>query len=255
MLRNIRKIGYTLLSRHFYVGLGLGFFFASLFFASQALASEVTLFSNNNSSSGLIFNNFPAQPDNGTSTIVFNVNTGYFGTTTATYVSRITLLTSAFGDEVVQFRLADNSGNWLFASRTASVLDSTHWQLNFNDTEYTASNCSTNCKLYVSSSKGYGVWKSSVNETSIQRNTNSFTPSAVILGSSTPAEPEPQMLNYSFTIGNVASTSCVGTSTTAICTHYYYPNVTEVTPTNLFVLFLTFILSFSGTYWIIRKLT
>lgn len=205
----------------------------------------------------MIFNNFSGQPDNGTSTIVFNVNTGYFGTTTATYVSRITLLTSAFGDETVQFRLADSSGNFLFASRTATVLDATHWQLDFNPTEYTAINCSTNCKLYVSSSKGYGVWKSSVNETSIQRNTNSFTPSSVILGSSTPSTTTQSSinLNFSFTNGDIASTTCTHSSTSSQCTHNYYPHQTKITPQLLTILYFTFLLTLFGTGFVIRQLT
>jgi len=44
MLRTIRKWGYTLLSRHFYVGIGVGFFLAStmVFVSAQVVEEKPT---------------------------------------------------------------------------------------------------------------------------------------------------------------------------------------------------------------------
>ena len=250
-----RKLAYTLLSRHFWVGIGVGFFCASLFFATQAHA-DTTLYTDSSFSNGSVFNSFSV--DAGTTTVRLTLTQDIFASSSATYINRIKLLVSAFGDETVSTTIKSSTGADLVTGRSCVVESSTSWYCDYNDNEITASNCGVSgCSVYITSSKNFGLWRKSNPDLSYwKRTSNSQTPSGYINGSSTPLEPQDtQLLNYSFTLGNVASTSCVGSSTSSICTHYYYPNFTPATPLNLFVLYITFLVSFVGTAFIIRKLT
>lgn len=257
MLRIIRKYAYTILSRHFYLGIGVGFFLASLTFAHFASADE-TLYTDSTYTNGAVFNSFST--DAGTTTVTFKITDAIFASSTSDRVTQIQLSVSAYGDEVVTHSLFDSSGNAIFENRSGTVQSSSVWNFYFNQNELTDTICTgSGCTWKVTSSKNYSVWrKSNPDLSSYKRDTNSKSPSGFILGTTTPPEEEEEQqtfLNFSFTQGNVASTSCETIGTTTTCEHHYYPNVTQITPLNLFLLFATFLLSFSGTYWIIRQLT
>ena len=221
-----RKLAYTLLSRHFWVGIGVGFSLAGLLSVNLAQAQVVV----GSEIHGSAFSSpFAIR--------AYNVTGSFWShacSSSNSWCGEITV--SSLDYEI-------NDLNRSASSYVFFVTDDTPvspWG-NFLSLTLLGASTSTATQYYF-----YAEINSNGEYTCV--GLNSLTECTVII------EPTP-LLNFSFTGGNIASTSCVGSSTSSICTHYYYPNFTPVTPVNLFVLFITFLVSFAGTGYIIRKLT
>jgi len=238
-----RKLAYTLLSRHFWVGIGVGFFCASLFFASQVLASTVDINTTGQSTSS--FGDF-------TSTYWVNIPSGVVS---GDILDEIVLKNQYTNKDFQIFMYATGNTTNVLATSTyvshASAFDSVY-TFNFPTTTI---NCKLGCDFKVIGSNSSWAYQNTATQTITTISPNAGQKPLIKITSSITPVAESPLLNYSFTLGNVASTSCVGSSTSSQCTHYYYPNFTPVTPVNLFVLFITFFISFTGTAFIIRKLT
>lgn len=240
MLRNIRKIGYTILSRHFYIGIGVGFFLASLFYAQVASADTIAL------SNLAPVTNAEAFDTNAWVEIqdAF-VPAGY-------YVSRINMR-AQYGGKGYNLKVYAINTTSPVLSTTVGTEGSIGY---YYSGQLPVGTCNAGCWVNLNSDSNQSVWHyDGTGSSTVQFvNSNSGYPAIEIY-----IEPMPvvtaSLLNFSFTNGNVASSSCSGTSTSSICIHYYYPNFTPLTPVNLLVLFITFLISFIGTGYIIRKLT
>jgi len=240
-----RKLAYTLLSRHFWVGIGIGFFCASLFFASQALASETKQFS----LTSPYWNN-----DNAPTAYVYKITTNF--QSPYIYLSQIHLGLQNQGNPYTA-SLKNGAGTVLttMTATTTGVSSPLNERFILDNTV----DCSSGDCYFHFQSGVVNIKVSNISSSTVLQTVSNITPLVTLYGSDvlpySPTTTTTPLLNYSFTLGNIASTSCVGSSTSSQCTHYYYPNFTPVTPVNLFVFFITFFISFTGTAFIIRKLT
>lgn len=246
MFRNIRKIGYTILSRHFWLGIGIGFFCASVFFASVVSASVVYSQLDKTAS------------ESGTSSKRQKIDTSLTDS-----VKEVKVHLNASSTDGIVLRFDDSisstpciseplsivgEGDYIFTFSTACDLTL------FNNTEqyfriFDNTSPFVNPMIfgtYTNDGDSFDAYNGAVlSDWYFEFENDTFS-------TSTPIETMPA---FSFSNGDVASSSCVGTATSSICTHYYYPKTYPLSPLNLFIFTLIFTLSTYSTFWIIRQLT
>lgn len=238
--------------------------FAALFlFVTPTLADE-TLYYNGTFDQGYVFDGFGG--DSGTTTMTLLINDDIFTGASSTRVSEIHHLAIANTGTTITYSLYKSDGTRLINERAGSVnliSPYNYWFVTtFDDDELTATNCATDCTLKITANQAYSIQKKdSPQRSDYRRDSNSYTPSGYIYGTTTPqsggsgTSTENSGIMFVMIGASVASTSCVTTATTAVCNIAYLPEKIPATPENFFYLMAIFVISFIGTYWLIYKLT
>jgi len=260
MNMNVRNWIYTLLSRKFWFGVGVGFFLSSLLFTQSVFAyvpstgQEYTVASSTGSAA-----NANCGWSSGTSlTLVFD---GTIYPNLSTYMSGFMWARNSSGGEYYATLKDGINGPTLAVSTTTSFVGSNYL---FNFPQHTRSsttyemtivNASGPITLTTNTPAKPGVYIKTTNNTCTAGMTPAFYAFQATTSPATGGSTTTIPLYTPLMTSKLTNMNCSYTATSTTCIPQYASTTVEITPANILIFEILFLMAFVMGYWVVRKLT